>query len=62
MSVDPVVAEVRAIREEYAKKFNYDVRALCRDLQEQEEKTGRTTVSLTPKRLKDIPQSASPLR
>ncbi len=62
MAVDPIVAEVRAIREEYAKKFNYDVRALCRDLKEEEERSGRKTVSLVPKRLRIVPQSASPLR
>ena len=59
MSHDPIVAEVRAIREEYAKQFNYDVRAICRDLKEQEKRGGRKMVSLPPKRLTDARQSAS---
>jgi hypothetical protein len=36
MSRDPLVEEVRAIREAYAKQFNYDLEAICRDLKEQE--------------------------
>ncbi|MBI5758316.1 MAG: hypothetical protein HZA46_07350 [Planctomycetales bacterium] len=52
MTCDPIVDEVRAIREAYAKQFNFDVRALCRDLQEQEKASGRSTVSFPPKRLR----------
>ena len=29
---DPIVEEVRAVREAYAKRFDYDVQAICRDL------------------------------
>jgi hypothetical protein len=47
MSGDPIVAEVRAIREAYAKRFNYDLDAICRDLKEQEKMSGRKTVSLS---------------
>lgn len=32
MSPDPLVAEVRAIREAYAKRFNYDLQAIYREL------------------------------
>ena len=56
MRCDPIVEEVRAIREAYAKQFNFDVRALCHDLQEQEKASGRTTVSLPPKRLRSAEQ------
>lgn len=52
MTCDPIVDEVRSIREAYARQFNFDVRALCRDLKEQEEASGRTTVSFPPKRLR----------
>jgi hypothetical protein len=54
MSRDPLVAEVRAIREAYAKKFNYDLEAICRDLKEQEKKSNRTTVSLPPRRVENV--------
>jgi hypothetical protein len=30
--IDPIVAEVRKARDAYAKKFNYDIQAMCRDL------------------------------
>jgi hypothetical protein len=50
MSRDPLVAEVRAIREAYAKRFNYDLQVICRDLKEQETKSGRKIVSLPPRR------------
>ncbi len=39
---DPIVAEVRKVREEHAARFNYDLRAIFRDLKEQEARSGRT--------------------
>jgi hypothetical protein len=47
MSYDPLVAEVRAVREAYAKRFNYDLDAIYRHLKEQEKKSGRITVSFS---------------
>ena len=38
---DPIVAEVRKHRDEHARKFNYDLDAICADLIEQQEKSGR---------------------
>jgi hypothetical protein len=29
---DPIVAEVRRVRDELARQFNYDVHAICEDL------------------------------
>lgn len=42
---DPIVDEVRRVREAYAARFNYDLRAIYRDLKEQEKSSGRTFVS-----------------
>lgn len=42
---DSIVDEVRRIRDEYAARFNYDLRAIFRDLKEQEKRSGRQTVS-----------------
>jgi len=50
MSIDSLVDEIRAVREAYAARFNYDIDAICRDIKEQERQSGRTFVSLTPKR------------
>lgn len=51
MHEDPILAEIRAIREEYARRFNYDVRAILRDLREQEKRGSRTVVTLPPRRI-----------
>lgn len=55
MKLDPVLAEVRRIREEYALKFNGDVHALLEDLRKRTQASGRKTVSLEPKRGKPSP-------
>lgn len=49
---DPIVEEVRAIREAYAREFNYDLRAIHRDLQKLQEESGLKTISFSPKRPK----------
>jgi len=48
---DPIVAEIRRIREEHAARYNYDLRAICEDLKEQERKSGRQFVSYPPRRI-----------
>jgi len=48
---DPLVEEVRRHREEYAARFNYDIRTLCRDAREHQTKSQRKTVSRPPKRV-----------
>ena len=42
---DPIVDEVRRARDAYAARFNYDLRAIYRDLKEQEQRSGRQIVS-----------------
>ena len=49
MSHDIIVDEVRKRRDAYAKRFNYDLQAICRDLKAQQEKSGRRGVSLPPR-------------
>jgi hypothetical protein len=46
---DPIVEEVRKAREEYARQFNYDLDAICRDLRQKQELSGAKVVSF-PKR------------
>jgi len=50
---DPIVEEVRKIREEHAAQFDYDLKAIYDDLKETERQSGRKIVSLPPKRLKE---------
>jgi hypothetical protein len=42
---DPIVAEVRRIRDAHAAKFNYDPDAIFRDIKEQEKRSGRKYIS-----------------
>ena len=42
---DPIVDEVRRVRDAYAAQFNYNLRAIYRDLKEKEKISGRKIVS-----------------
>jgi hypothetical protein len=55
MKLDPVLAEVRRVREEYALKFNGDIKAMMDDIRQRQVASGRKTVSLEPKRVKPSP-------
>ena len=47
---DPIVEEIHKFREEHAKKFNYNLEAIFKDLKEKEGKSGRKAISLPIKR------------
>ncbi len=49
MKDDPIVAEVREAREEYAARFGFDVKAICRDLRKRQDEDGRNVVQLKPR-------------
>jgi hypothetical protein len=49
---DPIVAEVRKARDEYARRFNYDLDAICKDLQQKQLQSGRKLVAFPPRRPK----------
>jgi hypothetical protein len=49
MAKDEIIREVRAVREAYAERFGFDIRALYRDAKEREGKSTRHVVSLEPK-------------
>lgn len=51
--VDPIVEEVRRIRDAHAARFDYDLDAIVRDLREQQQKSGRAFINLPPRRLSD---------
>ena len=51
---DPIMAELRAIREEYAARFNYDVDAMFKHIRARQEASGREYVRLPTRR----PESA----
>ncbi len=60
MSENEIMTELRAVREEYAKSFDYDLEAIFRDAQaKQLERTDREVVHLEPKQVApaDVPKS-----
>ena len=59
MSRDPIVDEVRRIREAYAKRFNYDLSAIAEDLKRRQRERGRKTVKFAPKMVSELPRAVS---
>jgi hypothetical protein len=52
---DPIVDEIRRFRDEYAARFNYDLKAMIRDLKQQAKDRGLETVSRPPVRVTPVP-------
>ncbi len=50
MSSDPVVAEIRRIREELAAQFNYDLDAIIEDARRRYLSDNRKVIRLPPRR------------
>ena len=48
---DPIIAEVRAIRDEYAARFDYDVGRLFRDIRMKQEASKREYVCYPARRI-----------
>jgi hypothetical protein len=46
MPDDPIVEEVRRIKEAHAARYNYDIRAMAKALREQQQRSGHKIVSL----------------
>jgi len=47
---DPIVEEMRRIKEEHAARFNYDITAMGKSLQEEQKRSGAKVVSYARKR------------
>jgi len=60
MSRDPIVDEIRAIRDAYAKQFDYDIDAIFEDIKRQERESGRKFVTRPPKRIEPVKMVAEP--
>jgi len=54
---DPIVEEVRRVRADYAARFNFDLWAMYRDIQEQQKRSGLTFVSFADEPGGSIPTS-----
>ncbi len=53
---DPIVAEVRAAREEIFARAGYDLKELGRQLAERSRQQGNRTITLKPRRVKEPPR------
>jgi hypothetical protein len=49
--IDPIVEEIRRFRNEHAKKFNYDLNAICEDLKKHQLTYSHKLVRLKPKKM-----------
>jgi hypothetical protein len=49
---DLIVEEIHKYRDEYAKQFNYDIHAICKDIRTKQGSDGRRVISLKPRPLK----------
>ena len=57
---DEIVDEIHRIRDEHAAKFNYDLDAIIRDLQDKEMKSGRKIVSFVDGKCIVIQEASTP--
>jgi hypothetical protein len=54
MTTDPIVDEIRQIRDKLAAKFKYDVTAIARDARARQKATNRRVVSLKPRKIQMV--------
>lgn len=55
---DPIVEEIRKVREAHAAKFNYDLEAIAADFQQREREGPHKVVSLPPRRFPVVAKPA----
>lgn len=51
MTNDPIVEEIHRVREVIAERFNNDLQAIADDARRRQADSGRSTVSLLPRRV-----------
>ena len=61
MKLDPVLAQVRKVREEYAAQFQGNIHAMMDDIRRRQKESGRATVAREPKRI-EVSQGPTPTR
>lgn len=55
---DKIVEEIHKSREEYLKKFNYDIHAVCQDIRKKTRDNDRRVVKPVPRPVKNTSRSA----
>ena len=61
MKLDPVLAQVRKVREEYAAQFQGNIHAMMDDIRRRQKESGHTAVAREPKRI-EVSQDSTPTR
>jgi hypothetical protein len=56
---DPIVAEVRRVREDLLAAVDYDLDKLCEQLRKNEAASGRTVVRRSRRPLDELPEAAA---
>lgn len=59
---DPIVEEIRQWRQQYAAKFNHDLKAICQDLRERQQKSGHQVVTLPHRPARQLKTDGQPAR
>ena len=62
MRKDPILEELRAVREQISKECHHDLDEMAAYFQRKSREAGRTTVSLRPKRASKSPARTRPRR
>ena len=52
---DPIIAELRAVRDRHAARFDYDLAAIFRDIRVMQETSGRDHVRYPARRVLSVP-------
>lgn len=57
---DPIVEEVRKVREGHAARYNFDLRRIYQELKKAERQSAYRKVTFAPKRIKPIQTESKP--
>lgn len=57
---DPIVDETRQLRQQYAARFNHDLKAICQDLRDRQKKGGRKVVTLPSRPARHVTTDGQP--
>lgn len=58
MLQDPIVEEIHRIREEYAKRLDYDLHKICEEMRQRQAQANHKTVTRMPRKPRIQPQAA----
>ena len=53
MTQDTIIQEIRRYRDEYAKKFDYDIKSMGRDIRKRQARSGQKVVKRSPRPVRD---------